>query len=452
MNSPLWNQVLAYDFDQPLSEYGFSVRLAKENFWTQAFTQKAILEYKKFMYLAATQEAMVSPSEIVDMVWHQHLVFTQSYSDFCQLLGKPVQHVPSTHNRQDAGRFKQAKERTHQLYQATFGEPPADVWQYATMQGVLQLPKARYKLRSGLLAGLLLLSVWLVPAYFLLYPFYLSIDSGLFLPVYIGLWVLVLVATSIYTRSRLEKLVDGFQKSFIHDLQPAELIYLKSRQLTNVVHASLDKLIRENKVVVNGTTLEVAEGAQPATSEEFTIVDTLQQRGPVAYETVLRLLTSKPAFTNVSNAMDALQKYLNKSTVFTQLFYFNFGLLGFLLSLGLVRLAMGLLRDKPVGLLVVVLVIASVVMMLALWNITTTITQKIIPAFYRAHVLPAQQQQASPQWQYFLLGAAALTPALLPMVRRNQSGSDSATSDSSSSDSSGCGSSCSSCGGCGGGD
>jgi uncharacterized membrane protein YgcG len=54
-------------------------------------------------------------------------------------------------------------------------------------------------------------------------------------------------------------------------------------------------------------------------------------------------------------------------------------------------------------------------------------------------------------WQYFLLGTAALTPALLPMVRRHNSGSDSSSSDSSSSDSSGCGgSSCSSCGGCGG--
>jgi len=293
----------------------------------------------------------------------------------------------------------------------------------------------------------------LVPAYFLLYPFYVSINSGIFLPAYVGLWVVVLLATNIYSRSRLEKLVDGFNKSFIHDLQPAELIYLKSRQLNEVVHASLDLLIREKKVVVNGSALAAAEGAQPATPEEFTILDTLQQRGTVAYETLLRLLTTKPVFTNVSSAMDALQKYLNKSTVFTKIFYLNFGVLAFVLSLGLIRLAMGLLREKPVELLVVVLVIASVVMMLALWNLTTTITQKIIPAFYLAHVLPdkkLQEQSASPQWQYFLLGAAALTPVFLPMVRRHNSGSDSTTSDSSSSDSSGCGSSCSSCGGCGG--
>ena len=64
-------------------------------------TQKAIEEYKKFMYLAATSNQMVSPSEIVDIVWHQHLIFTNSYSDFCNLLGKRIEHIPSTHNKSE---------------------------------------------------------------------------------------------------------------------------------------------------------------------------------------------------------------------------------------------------------------------------------------------------------------------------------------------------------------
>jgi uncharacterized protein (TIGR04222 family) len=451
MNTILWNEVLAYDFDQPLSEYGFSVRLAKENYWTQAFTQKAILEYKKFMYLAATHDAMVSPSEIVDVVWHQHLVFTQSYADFGKLLGKAVQHIPSTHNRQDAVRFKQAKERTHQMYKSNFGEPPADVWEYATMQGALQLPKAKYKLRSGILVGLFALAVWLVPAYFLLHPLYLTINGKDFLPGYIGLCVGLLLLLAMYSRTQLEKLVNGFRKSFIHDLEPSELIYLKSRQLNEVVHASLDRLIKQNKVSVNGTTIQLAEGAQPANNEEFTILDTLAQRGPLTYEVLLRTLNAKPVFANVSNAMNALQKYLNKSIVFTNLFYLNFGVMAFLLSLGLVRLGMGLMREKPVEQLVVVLVITSLVMTWALWRLSTAMTEQVIPKFYRAHVVPVQQKNTNPDWQYFLLGTAALTPALLPMVRQHSSGSDSSSSNSSSSDSSGCGgSSCSSCGGCGG--
>ena len=78
MNHELWNKISEYNFDEPMSEYGFSTRLANENFWTKDFTEKAIAEYKKFMYLAATSDLMVSPSEIIDVVWHQHLIFTQS--------------------------------------------------------------------------------------------------------------------------------------------------------------------------------------------------------------------------------------------------------------------------------------------------------------------------------------------------------------------------------------
>ena len=76
----LWNKVLAFQFEKENDEYGFTVRLSTENLWTINFTEKAILEYKKFMYLAAVSDQMVSPSEIVDTVWHQHLIFTGSYN------------------------------------------------------------------------------------------------------------------------------------------------------------------------------------------------------------------------------------------------------------------------------------------------------------------------------------------------------------------------------------
>ena len=91
MNQELWKNIEAFDLDDPPAEYGFSIRLAHENFWTREFTTQAIVEYKKFMFLAATSDFMVSPSAIVDTVWHQHLIFTQSYQDFCTVLGKHIQ-------------------------------------------------------------------------------------------------------------------------------------------------------------------------------------------------------------------------------------------------------------------------------------------------------------------------------------------------------------------------
>ena len=98
MNTTLWNNIVAFDLDHPVSQYSFSLRVARENYWTRNFTARAILEYKKFMYLAATSPDMVSPSPVVDTVWHEHLTFTKSYQEFCDLLGKQIQHVPSTRN------------------------------------------------------------------------------------------------------------------------------------------------------------------------------------------------------------------------------------------------------------------------------------------------------------------------------------------------------------------
>jgi len=157
MNQQLWVNILQFDFDNPPSEYGFSIRLADENYWTKNFTAQAILEYKKFMYMAATSDSMVSPSEIVDAVWHQHLMFTQSYQDFCSLLGKQIQHVPSTHTREEFEKFRQAKERTLKLYEENFGSPPENIWGYSDMYDSLHLPKARLKIRGFVLIGILMI-------------------------------------------------------------------------------------------------------------------------------------------------------------------------------------------------------------------------------------------------------------------------------------------------------
>lgn len=53
------------------------------------------------MYLAVISDFIVSPSAIVDTVGHQHLTFTQSYQDFCSIIGKQIQHVPLTHNKKE---------------------------------------------------------------------------------------------------------------------------------------------------------------------------------------------------------------------------------------------------------------------------------------------------------------------------------------------------------------
>jgi len=141
VNTSLWKNVENFSLDEPTDVYGFSTRLANENKWTINFTKSALLEYKKFMYLAATSDKMVSPSEVVDTVWHQHLVFTKSYNEFCNLLGRKIEHVPSTHNSKDHRKFAAAKERTKIIYEETFGVQPEEIWNHSDIYGRFHYPR-----------------------------------------------------------------------------------------------------------------------------------------------------------------------------------------------------------------------------------------------------------------------------------------------------------------------
>ncbi|MBL0135453.1 MAG: hypothetical protein IPP79_16525 [Chitinophagaceae bacterium] len=225
MNQELWNKILAFDFDNPPSEYGFSIRLANENYWTKNFTEQAILEYKKFMYLAATTDSMVSPSEIVDTVWHQHLIFTQLYTEFCDILGKQIQHVPSTHNRSELEKFKQAKERTGLLYKEVFGDPPNSIWGFSDMYESLRLEKASFKLRTFTIIGILATLALSIPLYFALKPIYIRIENPYFLIGYLSLIIISFFGLLQFNRNKLLTIIrQSDPKSFIFNLTPASYL------------------------------------------------------------------------------------------------------------------------------------------------------------------------------------------------------------------------------------
>ena len=69
----LWTKLQALELDQAGSAFRFSDRLARENGWSRAFALGAIEEYRRFIYLAATSPTPVTPSDVVDQVWHLHL-------------------------------------------------------------------------------------------------------------------------------------------------------------------------------------------------------------------------------------------------------------------------------------------------------------------------------------------------------------------------------------------
>lgn len=453
MNTPLWNNILQFDFDTPRSEYGFSIRLANENFWTKEFTESAILEYKKFMYLAATSDMMVSPSEIIDVVWHQHLIFTQSYQDFCNLIGKQVQHVPSTHNRDEAERFRQAKERTKKLYAENFGKWPSVIWEYSGMYESLRLKKARFKLRSVIIVGIFIFIAAIAPAYWLLRPLYVKIGNPEFIIGFLILAGLTFAALEIYNRAQLRQMVDGFDSdSFIFKLHPFEVIYLQTQKLSKVIAGVVNELIKQEKIFVHRDyKLESSSNALPSPPEEYQTMEALQNSGKIYYPELLRKILTKPLFWNTANCMDAFKKYVIKSRKFARLFYLNFGVLSILIMIAFVRFCTGFLRDRPVGYLTMTLVLLTAIIIAYLINLTKRMCTDVIPELYKKKVLSGGEVQIDWQWSYFIMGSAVLVSSFTPLERyvdKNNAGSSSCGTSCGSS----CGSSCSSCGGCGGGD
>ncbi|KIC61785.1 glycine-rich domain-containing protein [Chryseobacterium taiwanense] len=127
----LWNRIQKFSIDDPIADFPFSKKLAKEENWTLDFTNKAIEEYKKFVYLCCILPKGASPSTIVDKVWHMHLMYTQNYwEEFCpNILQQELHHHPSSGGFIEKVKHENWFEDTLKNYEDTFQQkPPEEIW------------------------------------------------------------------------------------------------------------------------------------------------------------------------------------------------------------------------------------------------------------------------------------------------------------------------------------
>ena len=130
-NIALWNRIACFTPDDPQADFQFTDRLARENGWSKAFAAGAVDEYKRFVYLAAVSTGQVTPSDIVDQVWHLHLTFTRSYwNDLCgSVLEKPLHHNPTKGGPAERARYRAQYAATLALYRREFGAAaPTAYW------------------------------------------------------------------------------------------------------------------------------------------------------------------------------------------------------------------------------------------------------------------------------------------------------------------------------------
>jgi len=128
--SQWWEKLQAFQFDAPDAQITLAEKLARENGWTATYADRVLEEYRRYLLLFKCSGHGVSPSEAVDLAWHAHLLYTRSYwQELCgRVLGQPLHHEPST-GADDGAKFDDWYLATLASYRKIFGEePPADIW------------------------------------------------------------------------------------------------------------------------------------------------------------------------------------------------------------------------------------------------------------------------------------------------------------------------------------
>ena len=175
---PLWRTLEASEIGPSDAALTFAARLARENRWTPAFTERVIGEYKRFCFLAVTAGHEVTPSDAVDQAWHLHLTYSRAYWErFCpEVLGMPLHHGPTAGGSAERNRYFEQYAQTLKSYEAAFGEvPPADIWPAAAQRfgrdplafrvnplSVIILPRRQTILGAAALAAVLVGLAWLL--------------------------------------------------------------------------------------------------------------------------------------------------------------------------------------------------------------------------------------------------------------------------------------------------
>lgn len=123
----LYERLLRYNFDEgykPDPGYTFAEKVMRVNNWTADYTRDVIHEYKNFMYLVIARGGG-APSDPIDQVWHQHILYTKDYKRFCDLYaGRFINHSPD----RKIGNSSKAYDSISVAYLQEFKERPGEIW------------------------------------------------------------------------------------------------------------------------------------------------------------------------------------------------------------------------------------------------------------------------------------------------------------------------------------
>jgi uncharacterized membrane protein YgcG len=130
-DTPMWRGLEGMRIEPPGAALSFVERLGADNGWDECFAESVYRQYLRFLYLSATSQTPLTPSDAVDQAWHLHLAYSRHYWDvLCgEILRRPFHHGPTAGGRDESAKYRAQYDDTLERYRAVFGEePPADIW------------------------------------------------------------------------------------------------------------------------------------------------------------------------------------------------------------------------------------------------------------------------------------------------------------------------------------
>lgn len=456
----LWDRIRHYTFDEDLNApVTFLSKLKKEQQWYEGFANRAIEEYKRFVFLCCVIKEGASPSHVVDQVWHLHLTYTKTYwHQFClKVLQKELHHYPSNGIKETDEKLQEKYLATLQAYHSYFDElPPLDIWPNGQLDKAIQKSEVfpdKYK-------------IWLLIAViggpFLFKEFWMFDLTG---PEFLTYFFLVMLIGWGTTLAYLLDRKDTF-KAFIEKYLSKKInIYHQAFHFYDKHHAlqaALLNLMDNGLVVVTKQkTMEIALQPIPDTDVHLAVnplrnKPSEYKKGEVlSYDTLMETWYRPSDFEEVTlyHALEARKP----SKVFIPFFI--------VIGLGLLRFGQGLYHHRPVFYLVLeifIYLIGHLVLVTDLTNRRNAILdvlKKRLPIDLGKNVL-AQRYVLDGRGILASVGFGIFIADVFPRFNKSGNRMNSNCTGGSCS-SSGCsGSSCSSggdgggggCGGCGGGD
>src|SRR5882724_996624 len=368
-----------FQLDSPEASLPFSARLARENNWSTLYTRRVIDEYKRFAFLAIAAGHPVSPSEDVDQVWHLHLTYSENYwKVFCpEILGQPFHHHPTRGGESESEKFQDWYARTLKSYEAFFNESaPADIWPSAATRHnekhnfirvdrarAWVIPKPRIKLNRTCATwlGLLAVTVFCSGAV-------LAQDVNIFNwrgPDFLAFFLLFFPACfglAFWLRWKMRVPVLGDSPNAL-ELDGYSAAYLNGGKVLTV-NTAIANLINQKALHVDAKTRRLsALKAKPQFEHELerVVYDAATGGGAIAE---IRS-TAKPVVAQIAAGLMAQGLVVDDNAA--QMAIGIPLLIAFAaVAVGVIKICVGISRDKPVGFLVVLCLLSLAVTLITL--------------------------------------------------------------------------------------